>query len=82
MGRTTRARQAAYSTCLSGGIGFAFAAVLAATASAATPPFSYGGLNWEVDRYSADNYTFPVSYQGRTATHAGLGGGVGLVFDW
>lgn len=66
MGRTTRARQAAHSTCLSGGIGFAFAAVLAASASAATPPFSYGGLNWEVDRYNADNYTFPVSYQGRT----------------
>ena len=26
--------------------------------------------------------TVRVSYQGRTATHAGLGGGVGLVFDW
>ena len=66
MGSTSRAREIARSTCLSGGIGFAFAAVLAATASAATPPFSYGGLNWEVDRYNADNYTFPVSYQGRT----------------
>ncbi len=35
-------------------------------ASAATPPFSYGGLNWTVDRYNADNYTFPVSFGGRT----------------
>jgi hypothetical protein len=26
--------------------------------------------------------TVRVSYQGRTATHAGIGGGVGLVFDW
>ena len=26
--------------------------------------------------------TVRVSWQGRTATHAGLGGGLGLVFDW
>jgi len=23
-----------------------------------------------------------VSYQGRTVQHSGIGGGVGLVFDW
>lgn len=35
-------------------------------ASAAPPPFAYGGLNWTVDRYNADTYTFPVAFSGRS----------------
>lgn len=45
------------------GYAAACAVALAATvqtASAAPPPFAYGGLNWTVDRYNADAYTFPV----------------------
>lgn len=36
------------------------------SASAAPPPFAYGGLNWTVDRYNADTYTFPVAFAGRS----------------
>ena len=37
-------------------------------------------LGWQARRWVRP--TVRLSWQGRTATHAGLGGGLGLVFDW
>jgi hypothetical protein len=65
MGIFQHARSVADKTCLSGGIGFALAGFLAATANAA-PPIAYGGLNWSTDRYSMDTVQVLSTYAGRS----------------
>jgi hypothetical protein len=65
MVRHSRARSFARSTCLSGGIGVAFAALLASPAAAA-PPIAYGGLTWSTDRYSMDTVQILPTYAGRS----------------
>jgi len=65
MGIFKHARSVADKTCLTGGIGFAFASFFATTATAA-PPIAYGGLNWSTDRYSMDTVQVLPTYAGRS----------------